>query len=157
MELVLTSNFHQRRRHGRGARTWDLLILSSTYLTIRPQIQTFSRIFFIHFNHLYFIFIQEDEDVTHDEIWDDTALIKAYDRAVQKLKVYFVCLFCKQFYLYWIRVMKVETTIRTSLSLCLPVVGIHEHGRLGCKSVIETFTLPIGSFIYFTTFTNIKS
>ena len=52
--------------------------------------------------------------------------------------------------------MKVETTNLTSLPLCPAVVGTHEYGRLWCKSVIETFILPIGSIIYFTTFTNRK-
>ena len=39
------------------------------------------------------LFPQDDEEVdSHEEIWDDTALIKAYDRAVQRLKVFsFLC------------------------------------------------------------------
>ena len=45
-----------------------------------------------------------------------------------------------------IKVMKVETTNLTSLPLCLAVSGF-EHGRLRCKSMIETFTLPIGRMI----------
>ena len=45
-----------------------------------------------------------------------------------------------------IKVMKVETTNLISLPLCLAVSGF-EHGRLRCKSMIETFTLPIGRMI----------